>query len=514
MYLTLPLHRALQQRPNGIMTICGDRVRTTTEVADRVARLAGALRGIGVREGDRVGLLALNSDRHQECFLGSWWTGAAALPINTRWSVPEIAYAINDSGTEVLLVDDAHVSAAVQLREHCPQLRAVVHCGDESTPAGMLDYEDLIAGAAPVPDVRRGGDTLALLLYTGGTTGQPKGVMISHQGLFTSLLGTHAVNLAALAGGVSVHTAPLFHIAAISSWHTQNILGGTHVFLPSFTAKAFLDAVQRYQVTTCILIPSMMQMICDHPDIHSYDLTSLRRITCGGSAFSDGLRQRAMKAFPAAGFGQGYGMTETAVLTILDPREGPQQKATGRTVAHVELEIHDPDDNVVPIGEVGEVVTRGDHVMMGYWNKPEATAEALRGGWMHTGDLGYLDKDGYLYVVDRIKDMIITGGENVYSAEVENTIATYPGVSSCAVIGVPDEKWGERVHALIVLQPGAHATAEEVQAHTRKFISGYKIPRSIEFVETLPMSAAGKILKRDLRTARTATAPTQVSRPE
>ncbi|MBV6754867.1 long-chain-fatty-acid--CoA ligase [Rhodococcus opacus] len=513
MYLTLPLHRALQQRPDAIMTICGNRVRTTTEVADRVARLAGALRGIDVHEGDRVGMLALNSDRYHEFFLGSWWAGAVAHPINTRWSVPEIAYAINDSGTEVLFVDDTYVSVAAQLRELCPRLRTVVYCGDETTPAGTLGYEDLIADAAPVPDVRQGGDILALLLYTGGTTGRPKGVMISHRGLFMSLLGTHAVNLASQNGGITLHTAPLFHIAAISSWHTQNILGGTHVFLPSFTAGAFLEAVQRYRVTTCILIPSMMQMICDDPAIDSHDVSSLRRITCGGSAFSDGLRRRAMKAFPTAGFGQGYGMTETAVLTILDPGESPEQRATGRTVAHVELEIHDPAGNSVPLGEIGEVVTRGDHVMMGYWNRPEETAEALRGGWMHTGDLGYLDKDGYLYIVDRIKDMILTGGENVYSAEVENTIATHPAVSSCAVIGLPDPRWGERVHAVIVLKPGSVATVEEIQAHTRKFIAGYKTPRSIEFVTTLPMSAAGKILKRDLRTTRT-TAPTQVSQPE
>ncbi|CAM3635410.1 acyl-CoA synthetase [Tsukamurella ocularis] len=506
MNLTLPLHRALQQNADAVMTICGDQVRTTREVADRVARLAAALVDDGVRAGDPVALLSLNSDVYHEFFYATWWCGAAALPINTRWALDEIVYALNDSEAEVLILDAEFAQYGPELRETCPALRTVIFHGEGVIPRAMLDYEHLIAASEPMDDVRQGGDSLALLLYTGGTTGRPKGVMISHRGMFTSLIGTQLVNRAAEPGGVMLHTAPLFHIAAVLSWHSQNFIGGSHVFQSRFSPGGFLEAVQTHRVTTCALVPAMMQMICDHPSIADYDVSSLRRITYGGSASSDGLRGRAVRAFPTAGFGQGYGMTETGVLTILGPDESAEQRATGRAVAHVELAIHDVDGTPLPVGEIGEVVTRGEHVMMGYWKLPEVTAETLRGGWMHTGDLGYLDENGYLYVVDRLKDMIISGGENVYSAEVENAIATHPAVSSCAVIGLPDDRWGESVNAVIVCKPGESVTAEQLRAHVRERLAGYKVPRDVRFVTTLPTTATGKILKRELR-AEFASAP-------
>ncbi|MFF0451654.1 AMP-binding protein, partial [Streptomyces sp. NPDC004609] len=254
-YLTQALHRALQQFPDGPMTVCGDRVRTTREVADRVARLAGAFRGLGLKAGDRVGILALNSDRHHEFFFASWWMGAVASPVNVRWSPGEIGYAMADSGTEVLLVDDTFVPLVPRLRELCPGLRTLVYCGDGPTPEGMVGYEDLVAAAEPVPDVRRGGDEVGLLLYTGGTTGLPKGVMITHRSLMTSLFGSILANRAVERGGVTLLTAPLFHIAAFLSWYSQALIGGTLVFLPVFSAEGFLDAVERHRVTTCILVP-------------------------------------------------------------------------------------------------------------------------------------------------------------------------------------------------------------------------------------------------------------------
>ncbi|MFB6672451.1 long-chain fatty acid--CoA ligase [Streptomyces sp. NPDC056390] len=506
MYLTQSLHQAIQLFPDRTMTVCGGRTRTTTQVADRVARLAGALQDLGVRQGDRVGILSLNSDRYHEYFYATWWTGAVAHPINIRWSPSEIAYALNDSGTEVLFVDDSFAPLVPQLHDKCRQLRTVVHCGDAPTLEDLLGYEDLVDAATPVPDLRCGGDALALLLYTGGTTGLPKGVMISHRSLSASLLGSVLINEAVERGGVTLTTAPLFHVAALLSWIAQNVMGGTQVFLPAFTPAGFLEAVQNHRVTTCILVPVMVQMLCDHPNFDTYDLSSLTHVTYGGAASSETLLQQAIKAFPQAGFTQGYGMTETGVLTMLvadDHRTGgPKLRSVGRATPTVELAVLAPDGHELPPGQVGEIATRGDHVMLGYWNRPEQTTEALRDGWMHTGDAGRLDEDGYLFIVDRLKDMIVSGGENVYSAEVENALAAHPAVASCAVIGVPDERWGERVHAVIVLRPGHTAAAEEIRTHTKSLIAGYKAPRTVEFVDDLPTSAAGKILKRDLRGAR------------
>ncbi|MFE7242995.1 long-chain fatty acid--CoA ligase [Streptomyces sp. NPDC057580] len=507
MYLTQALHRALQQFPDRLMTVCGDRSRTTREVADRVSRLAASFLGLGVQQGDRVGILALNSDRYHETFFATWWMGGVAHPINTRWSSAEIAYAVADSGTQILLLDDSFADLGPELRERCPGLHTLIHCGDGPTPEGMLSYEEMIAGFDPVPDLRRGGDELAMLLYSGGTTGLPKGVMTSHRSLLTSAFGSMLINRSVWPGSVTLVTAPLFHIAAFCSWYNQSVVGGTLVFLPTFSAEGFLAAVQRHWVTTCILVPVMVQMVCEHPEFHSYDVSSLATITYGGAGSPQSLLQRAMKAFPGAGFTQGYGMTETGVLTVLGREEhragGSRLRSAGRATATVEIAVVSPGGRELPPGVVGEIVTRGEHVMCGYWGKPEQTAQAMRDGWMHTGDAGYLDEDGYLYIVDRLKDMIITGGENVYSAEVENAVASHPAVASCAVIGVPDEHWGERVHAVIVLRPGMTSTEQEVRAHAKTLIAGYKAPRSVEFVNELPMSAAGKILKRELRNTRT-----------
>ncbi|MFB7999308.1 long-chain-fatty-acid--CoA ligase [Streptomyces sp. NPDC056002] len=506
MYLTHALHRALQQAPDRTMTVCGDRVRTTREVVDRVARLAAAFQGLGVNVDDRVGLLALNSDHHQEFFFASWWMGAVAHPLNTRWAAAEIAYALTDSGTEVLLVDDSFAALGPELRERAPVLQTLVYCGDGPTPEGMLNYEELLAAFEPVPDLRRGGDNVAFLLYTGGTTGTPKGVRVTDRGLQTSMMSSLITTGAALPDGVNLLTAPLFHIGALTGWYAQNLVGGTLVFLPKFTPEGALEAIKEHRVTSTTLVPVMVQMICNHPDLGSYDLSGVQRVTYGGAGSPESLLRLAMKVFPTARFTQGYGMTETCVLTSLNHedhvRGGARLRSAGRATPAIELAVVGKDGQRLPVGEVGEVVTRGDHLMAGYWDKPELTAQTVRDGWLHTGDGGYLDEDGYLYIVDRLKDMIITGGENVYSAEVENAVAAHSAVASCVVIGVPDDHWGERVHAVIVLKPGHTATPEEIRAHAKTLIAGYKTPRTVEFVDSMPLSAAGKILKRELRAAR------------
>ncbi len=502
MYLTQGLHRAVQQQPDQVMTICGDRERTFGEVAGRVARLAGGLHELDVKKGDRVAMLSLNSDRYSEYLLAVPWADAVLNPVNVRWSVAEIAYSLRDSDTRVLLVDDTFAPLLPALRAEVPGLVTVIHTGDGPVPDGALAYEDLIAGADPVSDSRRGGDELAGVFYTGGTTGFPKGVMLSHANLAVSWLGSAATGCFGGTGSRTLHTAPMFHLADLAYWGATLLAGGSHVFLPGFDPVAVFAAMAGQRITDVLLVPTMIQILADHPEVTGYDLTSLRSVVYGASPISQAVLERAMKAFPSAAFTQAYGMTELSpVATILTPADHEQGhlRSAGRAAPHAEIRVVDPDGAQVPTGTVGEIIVRGGHVMAGYWNKPEETQLAVRDGWMHTGDGGYLDDQGYLYVVDRIKDMIITGGENVYSVEVENAVARHPAVAQCAVIGLPDPDWGERVHAVVILHPGANLTLAELREHTKTLIAGYKAPRSIEIAEALPISGTGKVLKRELR---------------
>ncbi|WP_183093247.1 acyl-CoA synthetase [Nocardioides stalactiti] len=502
MYLTQGLHRALQAKPEAIATISGDRVRTIAEHGDRVARLASGLRSLGVTEGDRVAILAMNSDRYAEYLVAVPWAGAVVNPVNIRWSAAEVAYSLEDSDTRVLLVDDAFSPMVPALTAQCAGLTTLVHCGDGPTPDGMVSYEELVASSEPVADVRRSGEDLAGLFYTGGTTGFPKGVMLSHANLMTSSLGGMATGQFLPPGSVFLHAAPMFHLADLAAWCSQTASGGTHVMVPFFEPKAVLDAIQAHAVTDVLLVPTMIQMLVDHPDIGQYDLSSLQRVMYGGSSIAEGVLRRTMEVLPHVRMLQAYGMTELApVATMLmhEDHHGRNLRSAGRAAPHTEVEIRDELGVAVPNGTVGEICVRGGNVMLGYWNKPEETAAALKDGWMHTGDGGYLDDDGFVYVVDRIKDMIVSGGENVYSAEVETALSKHPAVLASAVIGLPDERWGERVHACVVLAPNAVTTAEELAAFCKEHIAGYKAPRTVDFVTELPISGAGKVLKRELR---------------
>ena len=502
-HLTQALHRNLQQGPDCVATVFGGRSRTVAEQADRVSRLAGSLRARRIGPGDRLAFLALNSDRNLEAILAAWWLGAVVTPLNTRWSLLENIYALNDSGSSALFVDDNFGALVPELLAACPHIHLVVHTGDGQPSSGALRYEELVAENSPVSDARVGGDAPAGIFYTGGTTGTPKGVVVSHQGLIVSAIGSQATFRSMIPGGRLLLAAPLFHLAGLSAWIGQSIASGSHLVLPGFEPGACLDAIEAGGVTTALLVPTMIQMMVDDPSVDGRHMDSLQVVLYGASPISSALLRRAMKAFPSAGFVQAYGMTELSpVATILTPVDHADEsvvRSAGRAAVHSEVMVADDDGVELPRGRVGEVLVRGPHVMLGYWNKPEETEKALRGGLMHTGDAGYMDKRGFLFIVDRVKDMIISGGENVYSTEVENAVAQHPAVAACAVIGVPDERWGERVHAVVVLKTGHQTTAEEISRHARSLIASYKAPRSVEFVDALPVSAAGKVLKRELR---------------
>ncbi len=503
MYLTQGLHRASRATPHAPMTICGERRRTFTEVADRVARLAGAFQSLGAREGDRIAMLSLNSDRYHEYLLATPWAGAVVNPINIRWSAAEIAYSLRDSGTRMLLIDDTFAPLLPELRSNASDLAAVIHCGDGPALDGTLDYEDLVAAAEPVPDAHRSGSDLAGIFYTGGTSGHPKGVMLTHDNLMTSALGSLASGFFLTSGGPLLHAAPMFHLADLAIWLAQVLRGGTHVFVPAFRPDWVLEALHEHRITDLLLVPTMVQMLVDHPSLSDHDTGSLRMVMYGGSPIAAALLERAAERLPTASFVQAYGMTEVSpVATLLSPQDHHDpvlRRSGGQAAPHSEVRIVGDDDTELARGEVGEIVVRGGHVMAGYWGKPEETAAALRSGWMHTGDAGYSDERGYVFVVDRLKDMIVSGGENVYSVEVENALARHPAVATCAVIGVPDERWGERVHAVVVFAAGQRADHDELREFCKSLIGTYKVPRSFEAVDALPLSAAGKVLKRELR---------------
>lgn len=503
--LTVGLHNALQRHPEKLATIFGPRQHTYRQYGERVARLASALQQLGMAPGDRVAMLALNSDRYLECFYGTWWGGGAVNPANIRWSAPEVAYSLEDCDSRILIVDDQFKGMVPELLQRCPCVKTVIYCGDGELPAGMLHYEQLLAAAAPVEDAGRLGNDLAGIFYTGGTTGFPKGVMLSHDNLAANAL-------AILAAGVidgdsrTLLIAPMFHLAAGAAMNATAMAGGTFVMAPMFTPLGALQVIQEHRPTSALLVPTMIQLTVDHPDVDQYDLSSVRLVLYGASVINEAVLERAMARFPNAGFTQAYGMTELSpVATILNARDHAEGRAAGllrsagRACTVAQVRIVDADGKEVPRGTVGEVAVRGASVMLGYWNKPDLTTAALRNGWMHTGDGGRMDEQGYVYIVDRIKDMIVTGGENVYSAEVENALAQHPAVAACAVIGIPSDQWGEAVHAAVVLKPGSDVTTEALVAFCHDRIAKYKCPRSVEFRASLPMTGAGKVQKTALR---------------
>lgn len=505
MDLTQPLHKALQERPNATALVCGERRHTFAQVADRVARLAAVLRSLGLQPGDRVGLLALNSDRYVEYLYATWWAGGVINPVNIRWSAREIAYSLDDCDTRILL-SDAHFGAvAQQQRELSRSMKHLLHFGDGPAPEGMADAEALMAQAQPVSDARRSGADLAAVMYTGGTTGLPKGVMLTHGNLYAGQLST---NMAATrpAESVGLNMAPMFHVGGAGLTLQLMMRLCTQVIIPAFDEVKVLEAIQNERASETFMVPTMIKRLIEHPRFSEFDTSSLQLVLYGAAPIDDTLLLQAIEKLPRAGFCQLYGMTELSpVVTVLptwchrlDQPSG-RRRSAGRPVPIAELRIVDVEGRPVPNGAVGEIAVRGPMVMAGYWNKPAQTAEVLRDGWMHTGDGGCMDTDGFVYVVDRLKDMVVSGGENIYSAEVENAIAQLPQVSACAVVGVPDDKWGERVHAVLVLRAGETLSAEALMAHCKTLIAGYKCPRSVEFLEEMPLSPAGKILKYKLR---------------
>jgi acyl-CoA synthetase (AMP-forming)/AMP-acid ligase II len=498
------IERAARLNPDGISTRYEGRQFRWSETRQRVARLAGALVALGLDEADRVAILSLNSDRYYETVFAIPWAGGCIVPLNTRWALPENSYALTDSGARALLFDDAFSEQAGRLLSAIDTLEFAVYMGEGECPQWAQPYESLVAGSKPVAASARGANEMAGIFYTGGTTGFPKGVMQSHLAIWASAMGA-LPEFRMNRESVYLHAAPMFHMADFAGSMGTTLSCGANVVLQSFDAGRVLEAIAREKVSHALLVPAMIKMMLNHPGVDSADVSTLGCVIYGASPMPAATLEHLMDQWPGVGLLQLYGQTELApIATALSMENhrpgGDKLKSAGQPTASSDIRIVNDEGDDCPPGSSGEIVVRGPHTMLGYWNKPQETARALRDGWVFTGDAGYFDSDGYLYIVDRVKDMVVTGGENVFTTEVENAVIGHPAVQDVAVIGIPDEEWGEAVHAIVILHPGREVTPAALIAHCREQIAGYKLPKGITFrEEPLPLSGAGKVLKTELR---------------
>ena len=499
MRLTQGIVRAAMVRGSGTAIVDGARSFTWSEVAARVPRFAAVLRSHGLTAGGRVVLLAHNSHWSIEAFYAAFHAGGVMVPLNFRLSEQDLAVQVADCAPDVLLLGPDFLHLGEALRSAAGGTAQVLAV-DETLGA-------LVDGAQPIPDAMRGGDDLSCIYYTSGTTSAAKGVMLSHANFMANTMNVwHTLELGERA--VHMHHGPLFHLAAGARLFSVTQAAGTHVFLPRFQAGEVLAEVARSGVTHLTVVPTMLRTLLDDPALAATDLSSLRYLSYGSAPMPEPLLREALDKLPHVRFIQSYGMTELSpVATMLgwedhlpSPRSSALLKSAGKPVATVEIAVVGPDGTQLPTGSHGEVVVRGPTVMQGYWNRPDLTEATIKGGWLHTGDIGFIDDDGYLTIADRLKDMIITGGENVFSQEVEQALSTHPAVSQCAVFGLPDPKWGEAVHAVVTLHARAETTGAELVAHCRDLLAHYKCPRVVDIrTAPMPLSGSNKIQKSDLR---------------
>lgn len=486
-----PVARAERQMGSRTAIVCGDERASFAELGQRCRRLAGALDSLGLERGDRVAILAANSPAYIEVYMGVPAAGYVVVPLNWRHAEPELRYALEDSSARVLITD-RDPGALAGVVEH------VVMLPDA--------YEALVssAGERTLGDAV-GEDDLAGLFYTGGTTGSSKGVMLTHRALLANAFHFNTA-LPLDPDDIVLVMAPMFH-AAGSVWIAPAVwLGCRQVPVPVFDPKTVLEAIERERCSVTLGVPTMLAAIAEEQIASPRDTSSLRLIVHGGSPIASETLRRLHGAIPHCEIVEIYGATEMGpIATALRHEEqlvgGPRGRSCGQAVPGVGLRVIDDDWNELAVGETGEIAVRGPNLMTGYWNKPEQTAEVLRDDWYRSGDLGYQDDEGFVFLVDRAKDMIVSGGENVYCTEVEEVLYQHPGVLEAGVFGIPDDKWGEAVHAIVVRRSEApDLSAEELIAFCRERLGGYKIPKGIDFqTQELPKSGPGKILKRALR---------------
>lgn len=492
--------------PHKTAVIQGDTRISFAQFNERVNRLANGILGLGAAKGDRVAILHQNCHQYIELYFALAKIGTPAVPLNYRYNPKEISYVVQDSGAKMIFFGKEYLSTIEALQK---EIRSLEHCIciNDTLPA-MLNYEGFIAASpAAEPVVSLDEEDIAVLGYTGGTTGRPKGVMTTHRNIITSCYNTSLERLL-IPDDRHLIIHPIFHAGGANSMFAFSFIGGTNVILNTTHIDTILRTIQAHRINHVMFVPTLMLSVIEHPNLGSYDLSSLKTIYYGTAPISTELLKKAMSLF-SCNFSQTYGLTETFVpVSILKPQDhtlrgGPEgekrMSSAGREVMGVQVKIVDSQGREVERGQIGEIVVKGKNVMRGYWNQPELTREVLQDGWLFTGDMGRMDELRYLYIVDRKKDMIISGGENIYAKEVENVLSSHPCVAEAVVIGVPDEKWGEAVKGLVIKKRGADVSEEELISFCKSRLASYKKPKSIEFMDLFPKSAAGKVLKRDLR---------------
>ena len=509
MLLRDTLNHALKLYPDKTALIDGDTRYTYRQAADRVRRLAAGLLSLGLKPGDHIGILANNSHRYWETYFVADIAGMPLAPLNIRLAAAELEFILNDGEIKALILGPEYIPVYEQFKAGVPGIKHIILTDGEHE--GALNYDRLVAASEPLAGSVRdwAEDDMLNLCYTGGTTGLPKGVMLTQRNIVSN--AEHAILLGEFSDDDRwLHVAPMFHLADAWACYAVTMVGGTHVFVPGFAPQSTLEAIEKHRVTKTIFVPTMINFLVNFPGLSAFDTSSLTLCLYGASPMPVDRLQAAVKVFGPK-FVQAYGMTETApLLTAMNkkwqafdgsPEDTRRLSSCGRQVPGVDVRVVDEEtgEDVKP-GEVGEIIARGPNVMKGYWKRPEETAKALKNGYMHTGDLATIDENNFIFIVDRAKDMIISGGENIYTTEVENAIYEHPAVLEAAVIGIPDAQWGEAVLAVVVPREGVTVTEHDIISHCRTLIAGYKCPKKVVFQDVpLPKSGPGKILKTELR---------------
>jgi long-chain acyl-CoA synthetase len=500
------LAHAAERDSAGAGFVWGNEVVSYGEANARSDSLAGALRRFGLGPGERVGVLMHNCPQLLEGMFATWKAGGCVVPLNARFQREELVYHLADPRARAVIFGEEYREMVAAVRDRVPTVERFI-CVGEPLP-GQVAYDELVTeNPGPAGDTGAADDDLAWLFYTSGTTGRPKGAMLTH-GVLTFVSVSWVADLMPLQPeDVGLHAAPLTHGAGFHAL-ALTMKGATQVLLrpPHFDPENFCATVERHRVTNAWLVPTQIKMLLNYQELEKWDLSSLRWIVYGGSPmYVEDLKEALRRIGPV--FVQIFGQGETPMTATYLRREdhvlmgaaAARLASCGRARSGLEVRVVDERDRELPRGQGGQICVRGASVMKGYWERPEATAETLRGGWLHTGDVGYMDNQGYVYILDRTKDMIISGGANVYPREVEEVLIQHPAVSEACVVGVPHQIWGEAVKALVVLRPGETVTEEELTRFVGERLADYKKPKSVEFTGELPKNAYGKVLRRELK---------------
>ena len=489
-------------RGNSVALVYEGRETTYAAFDKHTSLVANGLIALGAKPQSRVGYIGKNSDVYFEVLLGTAKANAVLVGVNSRLAAPEVAYILNDAGCEIIFVGAEFTGLIETCRADCKKLKHVIAVdgGHAAWPAYQT-WRDAQKSDDPRLPVAAGDD--AIQLYTSGTTGHPKGVQLTNGNYMAFFQCAQEAKWGAFdAGDANLIAMPNFHVAGTNMGLTTLAQGSKGIVMKDVVPNDIFDLIERHHIKSLFLVPAVIMMLVQNPRIKTTDLSSVKQMFYGASPIAEELLKTAQSLITGCGFTQLYGLTETVGAgTALQPSDhvGPLLRSCGKAYPGLDVKIFDAGGKEVKVGEVGEIVIRGPTVMKGYWNNPEATAKSIKNGWFYSGDAGFTDKDGYIYIHDRVKDMIVSGGENIYPAEVENAVFGHPAVADVAVIGVPDDKWGEAVKAIVVLKPGATAGAEDIIAFARTRIAAYKVPKSVDFAPSLPRNPSGKVLRRELR---------------